>query len=88
VEHICLDQNALHIKLAEQRCEHRPLVVLASGVAGLADRQNQSRHVHLAEEVAEGGIGGRTAEFNAQCLGEHAVVADGIGEAFSEGVAL
>ena len=38
VERIYLDQNALEIKLAEQGFEHRPVVVLADGVSGLADR--------------------------------------------------
>lgn len=38
MECICLDQNALEIQLAEQRFEHRPLVVLDDGEAGLADR--------------------------------------------------
>jgi hypothetical protein len=131
VERICLNQNALEIQLAEELFEHRPLVVLAGGIAGLADRHAQgcriqrhlgnecraaasrgldrasqglavthqlieircttrdlgdrpvadrsaeSRHVHLAEEVAEGGIGGRTPEFDAQRLAQRAVVADG-----------
>jgi hypothetical protein len=131
VERICLDQHAREIQLAEKLFEHRPLVVLAGGVAGLADRHAQScrvqrhlgnecrtttgcgldrasqglavthqlieirctigdlgdrpvpdrsaesRHVHLAEEVAKGGIRGRTPEFDAQGLCEHAVVADG-----------
>lgn len=39
------------------------------------NRSAESRHVHLAEEVAEGRIGGRTPEFDVNCLAEHAVVA-------------
>jgi hypothetical protein len=153
VERICLDQHAFETQLSEELFEHGPLVVLAGGVAGLADgyaqgggverhlgnecrtatgggldrapqrlavthqlikigcttwdlgdrpvadRSAESCHIHLAEEVAAtwpqasvaeplSGIGGRTPEFDAQCLAQHAVVTDGIGEAFSEGVAL
>jgi hypothetical protein len=33
---IRLDQNALEIQLSEELFEHRPLVVFAGGVAGLA----------------------------------------------------
>ena len=52
VESICLDQNVLEIKLAEQGFEHRPLVVLAGGVAGLADRHAQVCRIqrHLGDE--------------------------------------
>ena len=131
VERICLDQHAFETQLAEELFDHRPLVVIAGGVAGLADgyaqgggverhlgnecrtatgggldrapqrlsiihqlikigcttwdlgdrpvpdRSAESCHVHQAEEVAEGGIGGRAPEFDAQRLCEHAVVADG-----------
>ena len=33
-----LDENALQIQLTEQLPQHRPLVVLTDGVAGLTDR--------------------------------------------------
>ena len=52
MERICLDQNVLEITLAEQGFEHRPLVVLAGGVAGLADRHAQGCRIqrHLGNE--------------------------------------
>ena len=31
----------------------------------VADRSAESRHIYLTEEVAKGGIGGRTPEFDA-----------------------
>jgi hypothetical protein len=128
---ICLNQHALEIQLAKQLFEHGPLVVLAGGVAGLADCHPQggrlqrhlgdecrtatsgglnrapqglaitdqlieigcstwdlgngpitdgtteSRHVHLLKERAKGGVRGWTPEFQAQRLGQHAVVGDG-----------
>jgi len=117
VQRICLDHHAFEIQFSEELFENRPFVVLACGLAGLADRHAQgcriqrhlgnecrtatgggldrasqglavthelikircttwdlgdrsvqfssdrsaeSCHVHLAEEVTEGGIGGRT----------------------------
>ena len=42
VQRIRLDQHALQIQLSKQLPEHRPLVVLAGGVAGLADRHTKS----------------------------------------------
>jgi hypothetical protein len=36
VERVSLDENTFKIQLAEQLPEHRPLVVFAGGVAGLA----------------------------------------------------
>jgi hypothetical protein len=52
VESIGLDQNALKIQLTEEGFEHRPLVVLAGGVAGLADRHTQGCRIqrHLGNE--------------------------------------
>ena len=41
MQRICLDQNALKSQLSKELFEHRPLVVLAGGVAGLADRNAQ-----------------------------------------------
>ena len=40
-----LDQHALQIQLAKELPQHRPLVVLTSGVAGLADRHTQSGRI-------------------------------------------
>jgi len=131
MERVRLDEHAAQIQLAEQLPQHRPLVVFAGGVAGLADRHTeggriqrdlgnerrdttacrhvrpsqglavthqlieiccatgdlgdcpvtnrsaQCRHVHLVEEVAERGIRWRPTQLQAECLGEHAVVADG-----------
>jgi hypothetical protein len=37
MERVGLDQNSVEIQLAEQLPQHRPLVVIAGGVAGLAD---------------------------------------------------
>jgi hypothetical protein len=52
LEPIWLDQNALEIKLDEQGFEHRPLVVVSGGVAGLADRYAQCCRLqrHLGDE--------------------------------------
>ena len=41
MERIRLDQHTLEIQLAEQLPQHRPLVVFAGGVAGLADRHTE-----------------------------------------------
>ena len=71
-----LDRASQGLAVTDQLIEIR----CTTGVLGdrpVADRSAESRHVHLAEEVAEGSIGGRTPEFDAQCLGEHAVVTDG-----------
>ncbi len=45
MERVRLDQHALEIQLAEQLPEHRPLVVFAGGVAGLADRHTQGGRI-------------------------------------------
>ncbi len=45
MECVRLDENALEIQLAKQLPEHRPLVVFAGGVAGLADRHAQCRGI-------------------------------------------
>ncbi len=37
MERVRLDEHALEIQLAEELPQHRPLVVFAGGVAGLAD---------------------------------------------------
>ena len=37
MESVRLDESALQIQLAEQLPQHRALVVIAGGVAGLAD---------------------------------------------------
>jgi hypothetical protein len=59
VQGIRLDQHALKIQLAEQLLEHGPLVVLAGGVAGLADRHAQGcriqRHLGNERRAAAGG---------------------------------
>ncbi len=41
MERIGLDEHTLEIQLAEQLPQHRPLVVFAGGVAGLADRHTE-----------------------------------------------
>lgn len=38
MERVRLDQHDLQIQLAEQLAQNGPLVVLACGIAGLADR--------------------------------------------------
>ena len=55
-----LDQHALQIQRAKQLPEHRPLVVLPGGVAGLADRHAQSCGVkrHLGNESRAATVGG------------------------------
>jgi hypothetical protein len=45
MERVRLDQNPLEIQLAKQLPQHRSLVVLASDLAGLADRHRQGRGV-------------------------------------------
>ena len=45
MERVCLDQHTLKIQLAEQLFEHRPFMVLAGGVASLADRYAQSGRI-------------------------------------------
>lgn len=45
MERIRLNQHTLKIELTEQMFEHRPLMVITGGVAGLADR-----HTKAAEE--------------------------------------
>ena len=45
MERIRLDQHTLEIQLAEQPPQHRPLVVFAGGIAGLADRQTDGGRI-------------------------------------------
>lgn len=45
MQRVRLDQNGSQIQLTEERFEHCPLVVLTSGVAGLAIRQAEGRGV-------------------------------------------
>ena len=40
---IRLDQHAVQVKLAEELPQHRSVVVLTGGVAGLADRYPERR---------------------------------------------
>ena len=49
---ICLDKHSVQIQLTEKLPQHRPLVVFAGGVAGLADRHAQGGGVerHLGDE--------------------------------------
>ena len=54
----------------------------------VANRSAQRRHVHLVEDVAERRIRWWSRQFDNKSNGQNAVVADGIGEACSEGVAL
>jgi hypothetical protein len=60
---IRLYQHALQIQLAEEVPQHGPLMVLAGGVAGLADRHAQGCRVqrHLGNERGSptgGGLNG------------------------------
>ena len=62
MECVRLDEHPLEIQLTEKPLEHGPLVVLAGGVAGLADGHTQGRGVerHLGNErgsAASGGLG-------------------------------
>ncbi len=52
VERVGLDQHTVQVKFAEQLPEHRPLVVLTGGIAGLADGHSQGGRVqrHLGNE--------------------------------------
>ena len=52
MERIRLDENALEIQLPKQLLEHRTLVVVTCGVAGLSDRYSQGCGVqrHLGDE--------------------------------------
>ena len=50
-------------------------MVIAGGVAGLADCHAQGCHIHLAEVVAKGGIGGWSPQLQAKRLVENSVVA-------------
>ena len=70
-------------QLIEIRCTTKDL-----GDRPVANRSAQRRHVHLVEEVAERGIRWWSRQFDTKSNGKNAVVADGIGEAFFEGVAL
>jgi len=45
MERVRLDQHAAQIQLAEQLPQHRPLVIFASGVAGLADRHTEGSRI-------------------------------------------
>ena len=59
MERVRLDQHTLEIQLVKELPQHRPLVVLTGGVAGLADRHAQGCRVkrHLGNEcrTATGG---------------------------------
>jgi hypothetical protein len=60
---IRLDQYAAQIQFAEQLPEHRPLVVLAGGIAGLTDRHTKGCRIErdLGDErgsPAGGGLDG------------------------------
>ena len=59
-------------QLIEIRCTTWDL-----GDRPVTDRSAQGCHVHLMEEVAERGIRSWSPQLQAQCLGEHAMVADG-----------
>ena len=72
------ERLAVTHELIEIRCTAWDL-----GDHPVTDRSTQGRHIHLVEEVAEGGVRRRTPELDAQRLGEHGVVADGVGAAFS-----
>jgi len=52
MERVRLEQHALQIHLAKELPQHLPLVVLTSGVAGLADRHAQACRVvrHLGDK--------------------------------------
>ena len=60
MERVRLDQHALQIQLAEQLPQHCPLMVFASGIASLADRQPQGSRVqrHLGNERRPASGGG------------------------------
>ena len=45
MERVRLDEHAAQIQLAEQLPQHRPLVVLAGGVAGLADGHTEGGRI-------------------------------------------
>jgi hypothetical protein len=45
MECVRLDEHALNIQLAKQLPEHRPLMIVAGGVAGLADRQAEGGRI-------------------------------------------
>ena len=45
MERVRLDENALQIQLTEQLPQHRPLVVFAGGLAGLADCYTEGNRI-------------------------------------------
>ena len=45
MERVRLDENTLQIQLTEQLPQHRPLVVFAGGVAGLADGHTEGSRI-------------------------------------------
>ncbi len=45
MERVRFDEHAAQIQLAEQLPQHRPLVVFAGGVAGLADGQTEGGQI-------------------------------------------
>ena len=52
MERIRLNEHALKIQFTEELAQHRPLVILARGIACLADRYAQGSRVerHLGDE--------------------------------------
>jgi hypothetical protein len=46
MERDSLDENTLEIQLTEELPWHRPLMVFAGGIAGMADRQTERGYIH------------------------------------------
>lgn len=78
VQGIRLDQHPLQVELAQQLFQHRPLVVLTGGVAGMGDRHTQGGRIqrHLGNErrtTASGGL-----DRTPQCLANRCAEAQGL----------
>ena len=68
MERIRLDQHTLEIQLAEQLPQHRPLVVFAGGVAGLADRHAQGGRIQRDLSNERRTPAGRGLDRTPQCF--------------------
>ena len=68
MERVCLDQHTLKIELAEELPQHRPLVVFAGGVAGLADGHTQGGRIQRDLGNERGAPAGRGLDRTPQGL--------------------
>ncbi len=59
MECVRLDEHAIEIQLAKQLAHHRPLVIFATGVTGLADRQAEGGRIQRDLSNERGTAAGR-----------------------------